>query len=340
MRIGIVNDLPIAVESLCHVLRQPARHEVAWIARDGREAVSMCAASKPELILMDLDMPGMDGVAATRQIMKATPCPILVVTASVGSSSARVFEALGAGAMDAVNTPVIGATDAAYGPAAFLQKLDMIRRLTESVRREPAANSVASAVALARRASERLIVIGSSAGGPTALAAILNRLPPALPAAIVIVQHLDENFAPGFADWLNRTSAFPVRLAQEGDRPMKGAVLVAGKSDHLVFVNRDTLGYVSEPRDCLYRPSVDVFFDSVVRHWDGEVVGVLLTGMGRDGARGLKALRDAGHFTLAQDQATSAVYGMPKAAASLDAASLILALGKIAPTLSSQFKAA
>jgi two-component system response regulator WspF len=120
---------------------------------------------------------------------------------------------------------------------------------------------------------------------------------------------------------------------------MQGAVLLAGTSDHLVFTSPDTLGYSPVPRECSYRPSVDVFLDSVVRHWDGEAAGVLLTGMGRDGARGLRALRDVGHFTLAQDRASCAVYGMPKAAAELDAAMEILPLDKIAPRLLQQFRA-
>jgi chemotaxis response regulator CheB len=179
-----------------------------------------------------------------------------------------------------------------------------------------------------------LIAIGASAGGPAVLATLLGALPKDLPAAVVIVQHVDEQFAAGMAMWLNQGTALPVRVAAEGDRPKVGEVLLAATSDHLTFKTADRVGYTADPLEYVYRPSVDVFFHSACRLWRGDVVGVLLTGMGRDGALGLKALRDRGHYTIAQDQATSAVYGMPKAAAELNAATEILALDKIGNRLS------
>jgi two-component system response regulator WspF len=185
---------------------------------------------------------------------------------------------------------------------------------------------------------ERLVAIGASAGGPAALTAVLSGLPKGFPAAVVIVQHVDAQFAQGMADWLSRNSALPVRVAKEGDRPTAGTVLLAGTNDHLRFTSSDRVGYTAEPRQQAYRPSVDVFFASVGVHWAGEAVGVLLTGMGRDGAQGLKTLRDKGHYTIAQDQATSTVYGMPKAAASLGAAVDILPLERIAPRLVDTFR--
>lgn len=160
-----------------------------------------------------------------------------------------------------------------------------------------------------------LVAIGASAGGPAALASILSELPAGFPAAIVVVQHVDEHVAPGMATWLADRCALPVRVAVEGERPSAGVILLAGTSDHLVFKTAAALGYTAEPRSNVYRPSVDVFFHSVSRLWPGEAAGVVLTGMGRDGAEGLKALRDQGRYTIAQDEASSAVYGMPKAAA-------------------------
>jgi two-component system response regulator WspF len=182
-----------------------------------------------------------------------------------------------------------------------------------------------------------LVVVGASAGGPGAVATILGSLSRDFGAAIVVIQHVDVQFAPSLAAWLNEQSALPVRLAREGDRPRAGAVLVAGTNDHLVFVDGQTLDYTPDPRDASYRPSVDVFFESVIRYWKGQAVGVLLTGMGRDGARGLRALRDTGAVTIAQERASCAVYGMPKAAAELDAAVDILPLDKIAARLTSLF---
>ncbi len=197
---------------------------------------------------------------------------------------------------------------------------------------------MSTSLAFAERASprarrDRLVAIGASAGGPAAVSAVLGGLPAGFPAAVVIVQHVDEQFAAGMADWLQHHSALPVRVAKTGDRPTVGTVLLAGTSDHLTLRAANRLGYTPEPLACAYRPSIDVFFQSVTRFWRGDAVGVLLTGMGQDGALGLRAMRQKGHHTIAQDEVTSAVYGMPKAAARLDAAVEILAVERIGSRL-------
>jgi two-component system response regulator WspF len=179
----------------------------------------------------------------------------------------------------------------------------------------------------------KLVAIGASAGGPAALETVLSGLPRDFDAAIVLIQHLDQQMAAGMAEWLNRSSALPVRVAAEGDRLTPGLVWLAGTNDHLVLKAADRLGYTREPCDYVYRPSVDAFFKSVNRFWRGIAVGVVLTGMGRDGARGLKDMRDSGCHTIAQDQNSCAVYGMPKAAAALAAAVDILPLDRIASRL-------
>jgi len=336
MKIGIANDLPLAAEVLRRALASRPEHQVIWIARDGAEAVESCARQTPDLVLMDLIMPVMDGVEATRRIMASTPCAILIVTASVGANTGRVFDAMGHGAIDAVDTPVLSANPAQAGASAFLKKIDIIDKLVRTRRYVPGPDVFSETWSITRR--PRLIAIGASAGGPAALATLLSGLPKAFPAALVIVQHVDERFAVGMADWLNRDSPLPVRVAQEGDRLIPGTVLLAGTNDHLTLKAEDRIGYAPEPRDYAYRPSIDVFFDSVNAHWSGEAVGVLLTGMGRDGAKGLKALRSQGHYTIAQNQATSAVYGMPKAAAALGAAIDILPIERIAPRLIDMFR--
>jgi chemotaxis response regulator CheB len=179
----------------------------------------------------------------------------------------------------------------------------------------------------------KLVAIGASAGGPAALATVLGALPADFPAAVIVVQHVDAHMAPGMADWLQQQSSLPVRVAAEGDRPVVGSVLLAATNDHLILKSSERLGYSMEPRDYVYRPSVDAFFQSVSRLWRDDAIGVLLTGMGRDGALGLKALRDQGRHTITQDEASSVVYGMPKAAAKIDAAVDILPLNRIAGRL-------
>lgn len=328
MRIAVVNDMPLAVEALRRVLALAPQHEIAWTAFDGEEAVERCGRDRPDLILMDLIMPRMDGVEATRRIMAQSPCAILVVTADIDTNAARVFAAMGHGAIDAVDTPLLGSGDLQAGARALLTKIDAVARLVGDVGRPPQ-----PAPPRVPDRGRALVAIGSSAGGPAALATVIEALPSSFPAAIVVVQHVDARFAPGLATWLDQHSPLPVRLACEGDAITPGTVLIAGTDDHLVFKSPDRLGYTADPADLAYRPSVDVFFNSTARFWKGPVVGLLLTGMGSDGAQGLKRLRDLGHRTIAQDRATSAVYGMPKAAVALGAAMDILPLDDIAPRL-------
>ena len=333
MRIAIVNDVALAVEAMRRVVASSGEHRVAWIARDGIEAVERCAADTPDLILMDLIMPRMDGVEATRRIMADSPCAIVVVTANVNHTTSKVFEALGAGALDAVNTPVLESPGASDGAKLLLAKIETIRKLIGGGTSGRAPSLPEPSAAAASDSFTHLVAIGASAGGPSALAKVLADLPAGFPAPVVIVQHVDVQFAPGLADWLSYQTALQVRVAREGDRPQPGLVLIAGSENHLVFGSATRLTYTREPVECSYRPSVDAFFKSANRFWPGDLIGLVLTGMGRDGAEGLLAMRQSGHLTLAQDEASSAVYGMPKAAAELDAATEILALDKIGPRL-------
>jgi two-component system response regulator WspF len=332
VRIGIVNDRPLAVEALKRAVALRSEHHVIWVAKHGGEAVELCAKATPHLVLMDLIMPQMDGVEATRRIMASTPCAILIVTASVGANSRRAYEAMGHGALDAVDTPGLGSADPQQSAAPLLTKIETIGRMLNDKRR---LGHLEGHRHTRRRgtAVDRLIAIGASAGGPAALATVLRGLPKDFPAAIVVIQHVDERFAAGMATWLGQQTALTVRVAVEGDRLTPGTVLLAGTNNHLVFKGADRVGYEVEPSEYSYRPSVDVFFQSVSHHWPGEAIGVLLTGMGRDGAVGLRALRNQGHHTIAQDEASSVVYGMPKAAAKLQAAVDILSVDRIAPQL-------
>jgi two-component system response regulator WspF len=335
MRIAIVNDMVLAVEAVRRVITGTGGHELAWVATDGAEAVSRCASDRPDLVLMDLIMPGMDGVQATRQIMANSPCPVVVVTASVESNSSKVFEAMGAGALDAVNTPAATDAERQEGSLALLSKIETIRRLIGAPLASPGKSKSTSVHTENTGQHDCLVAIGASAGGPGALARMLSQIPASFPAPMVIIQHVDPQFAQGLADWLGREANLPVRLAQARDRPSPGTILLAASEEHLVLTSTGLLAYTSEPQDCPYRPSIDVFFKSIEQFWTGEVVGVLLTGMGRDGAEGLLGLREKQFHTIAQDEWTSAVYGMPKAAAELGAACEILPLEEIGPRLES-----
>jgi chemotaxis response regulator CheB len=327
VKIAIVNASAGAVDAQRRALGSRLAHETIWVASSGTEALAHCALQPPDLVLIDVNMPGGDGVATTRRIMREFPCPILIVTSSVTASTARVFEAMGYGALDAVDAP--GSEPA--GIAAFLKKIDTLEKLVGSKSLSGSRQSLGDTGVILRR--ELLVAIGASAGGPAALATLLGALPADFPAGIVIVQHVDERFARSMAEWLAQHCSLEVRPAAENDRPAAGVALLAATDRHLTLKSGNRLGYCTEPAGAVYRPSIDVFLESVCMHWKGDAIGVLLTGMGRDGARGLKALRSLGHYTIAQDSATSAVYGMPKAAAALGAAVDVLPLDKIAPRL-------
>ena len=313
MRVAIVNDMMMAVEALRRVLVSAPEHEIAWIARDGVEAVEKCAQDTPDLILMDLIMPNMDGAEATRRIMEQTPCAILVVTATVEGNAAKVFQAMGFGALDAVNTPVLGAGGQPEGGADLLKKVGRLATLIgKPVRQAPPQPAAAPsrpdlpttgrAVAVTTDESvPPLVVIGASTGGPKALADVLTRLPSAFDAAVVIIQHVNAEFAPGMAEWLNDMTPLAVQAASEGAHVETGMVFLPKTDDHLVMAPDRTLTYSPDPRDNPYRPSVDVFFSSVASHWPAASAAALLTGMGKDGARGLMDLRRAGWHTIAQD---------------------------------------
>src|SRR5712664_533800 len=235
MRIAIVNDVLLAVEAMRRVVAGARGHQLAWIALDGEEAVERCASDTPDLILMDLIMPKMDGVAATRRIMTQTPCAIVVVTANVSNNSSKVFEALGAGALDAVNTPVLESPAQGQGAAALLAKISTIRKLVGGTGARKPATTIVAHTRPFPPDEEILVAVGASAGGPAALAKMLADLPTDFPASVVIVQHVDDQFVQGLAEWLDYQSSIRVRLAREGDRPQPGAVLLAGGEQHLVF---------------------------------------------------------------------------------------------------------
>lgn len=351
MRVAIVNDLRIATEALRRLLASQPDIVLAWTAPDGAVAVEKCRADVPDLILMDLVMPVMDGVEATRSIMKATPCPILVVTATVDGHLERVYNALGAGALDAVNCPTFGTDGRLEGGEPVLRKIRTLRRMRAPVVPTASAVTVGPSPtsppppAPTRRpgpvtehpAAERargpspdqglpFVLIGSSTGGPEALSVLLRGLSKPFPAPILVVQHLDPEFVPGLVEWLAHETGRRVRAAVAGDRPVEGTVHVACTNDHLVFARDGSLRYEVEPADEPYRPSVNVFFASAAIPILEPGVAVVLTGMGRDGADGLLTLRRAGWRTFAQDAATSVVYGMPRAAKEVGAAEQVVAL--------------
>ena len=325
MRVAIVNDSLLAREVIRRSVLVRPDVTIAWAATNGAEAIERCRHDRPDLILMDLVMPDVDGVAATAQIMRICPCPILIVTVSIDRNTASAFAAMSVGAIDVMALPA----DWRHGDE-LLQKIRQIERLQQPLPlRSRSWNLSSTAVS---RPGMPLILIGASAGGPAALAELLGSLPGGFAAGIVLAQHLDARFADEFIRWLQKQTPLRVRRARQDDTVEAGTILVSSENRNLVFQESGRLGYTHEPVS-YHVPSIDALFFSANGLPSPRLAAVLLTGMGADGAAGMKALRDAGHLTIAQDETSSALYGMPRAAARIGAAREILPLTWIAARL-------
>ncbi|MEI6153470.1 MAG: chemotaxis protein CheB, partial [Deltaproteobacteria bacterium] len=254
MRIAIANSTDMSVKIIRRVIASQPGNEIAWVASSGAEAVEKTARDKPDLILMDLALPVMDGVHATGKIMKDHPCAILIVTEAVSNHS-KIFEAMGRGALDAVGTPVLDERGIIKGGQELLKKIEIIARLIGKENRQAANGTAVPAASLKPVAP--MIAIGSSTGGPKALADVLSRMPAKPGAAIVIVQHVDVQFVNGLVEWLGELTKLKVVLAKKGMYPEIDKVFIAGTNDHLVLGPDCTFNYTEEPKDYPYRPSVD-----------------------------------------------------------------------------------
>ncbi len=302
-------------------------HSLVWSTSSVSDALRLFGSAPPDVLLVSASLSEMSPAALTRAVLAKANCAILLLADRDAQRVSEVYEAMGAGALDVVAMPRIDEQGRLSGAEPLLLKLRTAGRLLGRASQELRKVSGSSVAGLG------LVAIGASTGGPQALLTILAQLPKNFPAAIVIVQHVDREFSEGLASWLRDSSKIRVDIAREGAFPSPGLALIAGTSDHLVMTSGGALRYRAEPIEVPYRPSVDVLFSSLAEHWPTPAVAVLLTGMGRDGAAGMKKLRELGWHTLAQDEASSVVYGMPKAAAAMGAACKILSPLAIATEL-------
>lgn len=335
IRVLVAEDSAVVARVLVDVLTTDPDIEVVGIAYDGAEAVAMTKSLKPDLITMDVRMPKMDGLVATRRIMEEMPTPIVVISASVNVQDLNItFEALRAGALEIIEKPKgIGQRDyeAVRGrlvrAVKAMSEVKVVRRMPEARLRRR--SRLPKAVFRSGEAG-RVVLLGSSTGGPAALEKILSQLPGKFPAPVLVVQHIAPGFIGGLAEWLSQNSALDVKVAGPGEEPLPGTVYFAPDDYHTV-IDRDGLIALDDgPPERGHKPSIDRLFTAAARAWGSRCIGVLLTGMGTDGVAGLAELRRAGGVAFAQDEASAVIYGMPKAAVAAGVVDKALPLEEIA----------
>ena len=339
IRVMLVEDSRVVRELLTHIVGRDARLEVVAAVASGEEALAQLACARPDVISMDIRLPGIDGLETTRRIMAEHPTPIVVVADSVEDSSLRIsMNALRAGALSVVEKPV-ATTHAGYDAVAdeictqlrIMAEVPVIRRRRIGTQWAVRGASPAALAPFPSQAGRpTVLAIAASTGGPPALARVLGGLPETFPLPVLLVQHMGAAFMEGFASWLNGVVPMPVALARDGERMEPGRVYVAPGDRHLELGSGGFLRILDTAPVGGQRPAATVLFRSVARQAGSGGIGVLLTGMGEDGALGLLDMRRAGAATTAEHESTAVVYGMPAAAVRLSAASAVLPLDRIA----------
>ncbi|MBE9040552.1 chemotaxis-specific protein-glutamate methyltransferase CheB [Oscillatoriales cyanobacterium LEGE 11467] len=369
IRVLLVEDSPVFLIILKRMLDSSADLEVVGTARTGIEALTLIPQVQPQVICTDLHMPEMNGLEFTQEVMANYPRPILVLSASVQAQDTQnVFQVLAAGAVDVLPKPISGVSaDLKSLKRELIAKIKVLAgvkvftlhrhrretpilpsldgRPSQNSKRNDTPNTFAcslpqpSLVDLERITRYKIVGIGSSTGGPQALQCILSALPSNFSVPVVCVQHISLGFLLGLVTWLDGECSLSVQIAQPGEMPQPGTVYFSPEKYHLEFDRLGRFAYSTAPPIAGHRPSISVTFASMAKCYARRSIGILLTGMGRDGASGMQDIERAGGMTIAQNEASSIVFGMPKEAIALGAAAHILPIGAIAPLLTDRLLA-
>lgn len=339
IRVLIVEDSPIALTILERILSSSPEIEIVGTAHNGQEGLVLIPMVQPDVICTDFFMPEMNGLEFTTQVMVENPRPILVVSASVQEDDGyRIFQLLEAGAVDILPKPQAGLNDnnlalkqSLINKVKVLAGVKVFKKKPRPQRRHQPIQPTAPLKYLSN--THKIVAIGASTGGPMALQSLLTSLPKEFPLPIVCVQHISQGFLQGLIDWLAGTCKLPIQIALEGETPEPGKIYFPPERQHLTINHRGRFIYsYGQPGDN-HCPAVTTLFSSIAQTYGRKAIGILLTGMGRDGADGMKEIAEAGGMTIAQDEATSVVFGMPKEAIDLGAANQVLPIHAIAPTV-------
>ncbi len=328
----IVDDSPTARLILEKILTTDPDIEVAGTVASGEDALRFLESGnkKPDVITMDVVMPGIDGFETTRRIMETVPTPIIIVTATYEPDEmAGVFKAIEAGAVAMLPKPALNRprykeeAEEIRKAVRIMSEVKVVKRWNRSKRKVNQKSSPPAAEGI------QMIVIGASTGGPRAIQHILKELPHDLPVPILTVQHINPGFAAGMAEWLGKSTGFPVYLATNGERCRPGNVYLAPDDRHLGISSNGVIELSNAEPEKGLRPSVSYLFRSAARSFGRQVIGIILTGMGTDGADGLLMMAEKGAPTIVQDEESSVVFGMPQAAIKIGAASFVLGIDDI-----------
>jgi two-component system chemotaxis response regulator CheB len=339
VRVLVVEDSPVAREFLLHILGSDPEIEVVGTAETGEEALEAVERIRPDIITMDVHMPKMNGFDTTRRIMETQPTPIIIVSGTLDvRETASVFRAIEAGALAVLPRPSgIGHPEHEQSAADFVQTVKLMSEVKvvkrwpqlRAGKTPPAASLSAQIQRRIAQTETRLIAIGASTGGPPALRMILSGLPKDFPLPVLIVQHIAAGFTQGFVEWLAQSSNLPVWLPAHGQEVVPGRVYVAPDGFHMTVATDGRIWLNTDELENGLRPSVSCLFRSVAKAYGQSAIGVLLTGMGKDGALELKLMKEQGAITIAQDKESSVIHGMPGEAIRLGGATYVLAPEKI-----------
>lgn len=338
IKVLLVDDSPVAVTMLKRMLSLSTDIKVVGAAGNGREALNLIPQVNPDVICTDLHMPVMDGLDLTREVMSRCPLPMLLVSISGREDSLRAFKVLDAGAVDIFPKPMADSPlDHERSARELIRKIRILSGVHVFRRSRPDSDSGGGMLELKELDPKfqmptsriKILVIGASTGGPQALHVILSQMPRNFPLPVVCIQHIAEGFLGGLVTWLSTQCQAKARIAASGEAPMPGVVYFPQEGSHLRIGGDGRFIHSTERPFDGHRPSITITMESLVRYYGNGVLSILLTGMGRDGAMGMRAVAQAGGVTIAQDEASSIVFGMPKQAIELNAARYVLPLENI-----------